>query len=46
MAAALVEWYNDLLSALEEDRRAHSMEAGRKAESAAVDVPPRYGLTW
>lgn len=40
MAVALVESYGDLLSALEEDRRAHSLAVGRKAESAAADVPP------
>jgi hypothetical protein len=39
MAVALVESYGDLLAVLTDDRRAHSVAAGRKAEAAAADIP-------
>ena len=39
MAVALVESYGDLLAVLKEDRRAHSLAVGRKAEAAAADIP-------
>lgn len=35
-----IEWYADLLSALTEDRRAHSMSAGARAASAVELLPP------
>lgn len=38
MAAALVDSDGDLLSVLHEDRRAHSLAVGRKADSAAVNA--------
>jgi HD superfamily phosphodiesterase len=40
MAVTLVESYDDLLAALEEDRRAHSLAVGRKAEAAAAGIAP------
>ncbi len=40
MAVALVESYGDLLAVLEEDRRAHSVAVGRKAEAAAAGIAP------
>lgn len=39
MAVALVDAYGDLLSALEEERRAHSVAVGTKAAAAAPRVP-------
>ncbi len=36
----LVDAYGDLLEVLSDDRRAHSIAVGRKAESAASQVPP------
>jgi HD domain len=38
MAVALVESYGDLLAVLTDDRRAHSVAAGRKAEAAAAGI--------
>ena len=40
MAVALVESYGDLLAALDDDRRAHSLAVGRKAEIAAAGIAP------
>ena len=40
MAVTLVESYGDLLAALKDDRRAHSLAAGRKAEAAAAGIAP------
>ena len=40
MAVALVESYGDLLSVLDDDRRAHLLAVGRKAASVADLVPP------
>lgn len=40
MAVALVDSYGDLLSALQGDRRAHSLAVGQKSEGAAGHVPP------
>ena len=40
MAVALVELYGDLLAALDDDRRAHSLAVGRKAEIAAAGIAP------
>ena len=40
MAVALVESYGDVLAALKDDRRAHSLAAARKAEAAAVGIAP------
>jgi hypothetical protein len=38
MAVALVESYDDLLAVLGDDRRAHSVAAGRKAQDAAAGI--------
>ena len=40
MAVALVESYGDLLAVLTDDRRAHSLALGRKAEAAAARIAP------
>ena len=40
MAVALVESYGDLLAALKDDRRTHSLAVGRKAEAAAARIAP------
>ena len=40
MAVALVESYGDLLAALTDDRRAHSVAVRRKAEAAAARIAP------
>jgi HD superfamily phosphohydrolase YqeK len=38
MTVALVESYGDLLAALTDDRRAHSLAVGRKAAAAAAGI--------
>ena len=38
MAATLVDSFGDLLAPLKDDRRAHSLAVGRKAEAAAAGV--------
>ena len=40
MAGTLVESYGDQLAALTDDRRAHSLAVGRKAEAAAAGIAP------
>ena len=40
MTVVLVESYGDLLAALDDDRRAHSLAVGRKAEAAAAGIAP------
>ena len=40
MAVTLVESYGDLLAALKDDRRTHSLAVGRKAEAAAAGIAP------
>ena len=40
MAVRLVESYGDLLAALKNARRAHSLAVGRKAEAAAAGLAP------
>lgn len=35
-----VEWFDDLLSVLDDDRRAHSIAAGTRAASAVSALPP------
>jgi putative nucleotidyltransferase with HDIG domain len=40
VAVRLVESYGDLLAALKDDRRAHSLAVGRKAEAAAAGIAP------
>jgi hypothetical protein len=40
MAVALVELYGDLLAALDDDRRAHSLAVGRKVEAEADRTAP------
>jgi hypothetical protein len=42
MAVALVASYGDLLAVLTDDRRAHSLAVGRKAEAAAAGI----ALAW
>jgi hypothetical protein len=42
MAVALVASYGDLLAVLTDDRRAHSLAVGRKAEAAAAGI----ALVW
>jgi hypothetical protein len=43
MAVALVESYGDLLAALDDDRRAHSLAMGRKVEVEADMTPGPQG---
>ena len=40
MAVRLAESYGDLLAALKDDRRAHSVAVGRKAEDAVAGIAP------
>ena len=42
MAVAMVESYGDLLAALKDDRRTHSLAVGRKAAAAAVGIAPAW----